>query len=136
VLVRPDGHIAWTAPGPPVDTELLSALQRILTHSSCPDRTDLSLITVDVRCYDHQATSSQPGYCRQSGRPPGWGVPNKEDAMSLADKAENKAEELKGKGKEAAGRATDDDELKAEGKTDQAKGNLKQAGEKIKDVFK
>ncbi len=56
--------------------------------------------------------------------------------MSLGDKAANKAEELKGQGKEAAGRATDDDELKAEGKTDQAKGNLKQAGEKIKDVFK
>ncbi|HEY3692916.1 MAG: hypothetical protein QOH09_1047 [Pseudonocardiales bacterium] len=56
--------------------------------------------------------------------------------MSLADKAKDKTEELKGEGKEAAGRATDDDELKAEGKTDQAKGNLKQAGEKIKDVFK
>ncbi|HEV7829972.1 MAG TPA: CsbD family protein [Pseudonocardiaceae bacterium] len=56
--------------------------------------------------------------------------------MSLGDKAKNKAEELKGEGKEAAGRATDDDELKAEGKTDQAKGNVKQAGEKIKDVFK
>jgi uncharacterized protein YjbJ (UPF0337 family) len=63
-------------------------------------------------------------------------VPDKENAMSLGDKAKNKAEELKGEGKEAAGRATDDDELKAEGKTDQAKGNLKQAGEKIKDVFK
>lgn len=33
----------------------------------------------------------------------------------------DKAEELKVKGKEAAGQATDDDELKAEGKTDQAK---------------
>jgi uncharacterized protein YjbJ (UPF0337 family) len=68
--------------------------------------------------------------------PPAWWVPDKENAMSLGDKASNKAEELKGKGKEAAGQATDDDELKAEGKTDQAKGNLKQAGEKIKDVFK
>ncbi len=56
--------------------------------------------------------------------------------MGLADKAQNKAEELKGEGKEAAGRATGDDELKAEGKTDQAKGDLKQAGEKIKDTFK
>jgi uncharacterized protein YjbJ (UPF0337 family) len=56
--------------------------------------------------------------------------------MGLADKAQNKAEEVKGEGKAAAGRATDDDELKAEGKTDQAKGNLKQAGEKIKDTFK
>ena len=54
----------------------------------------------------------------------------------LADKASNKAEELKGKGKEATGRATDDPELEAEGKTDQAKANLKQVGEKIKDVFK
>jgi uncharacterized protein YjbJ (UPF0337 family) len=56
--------------------------------------------------------------------------------MGVADKASNKAEELKGKGKEAAGQATDDEELKAEGKADQAKGNLKQAGEKIKDTFK
>ncbi|MGH3782514.1 MAG: CsbD family protein [Pseudonocardiaceae bacterium] len=56
--------------------------------------------------------------------------------MGLADKASNKAEELKGKGKAATGQATDDPGLEAEGKTDQAKGNLKQAGEKIKDTFK
>jgi uncharacterized protein YjbJ (UPF0337 family) len=56
--------------------------------------------------------------------------------MGLADKAENKAEEVKGQGKEAAGRATDDDQLQAEGEADQAKSNLKQAGEKIKDIFK
>jgi putative polyketide hydroxylase len=30
VLVRPDGHIAWTAPRPPANAELLSALRRIL----------------------------------------------------------------------------------------------------------
>jgi uncharacterized protein YjbJ (UPF0337 family) len=56
--------------------------------------------------------------------------------MSLADKAKNKAEEMQGRGKEAAGKATDDDELRAEGKADQAKGSLKQAGEKVKDTFK
>jgi uncharacterized protein YjbJ (UPF0337 family) len=55
--------------------------------------------------------------------------------MGLDDKISNKAEELKGQGKEAAGKATDDPELEAEGHTDQAKGSLKQAGEKIKDVF-
>ena len=60
----------------------------------------------------------------------------KENVMGLDDKAKNKTEELKGKGKEAAGRATDDEELEAEGKTDQATSNLKQAGEKVKDVFK
>jgi uncharacterized protein YjbJ (UPF0337 family) len=31
---------------------------------------------------------------------------------------------------------TDNEELEAEGEADQAKGNFKQAGEKIKDVFK
>jgi uncharacterized protein YjbJ (UPF0337 family) len=56
--------------------------------------------------------------------------------MGAADKAQNKAEELKGKGKEAAGRATDDEELEAEGQVDQGAANLKQAGEKVKDVFK
>ena len=56
--------------------------------------------------------------------------------MSAMDKLNNKAEELGGKGKEQVGDATGDDELKAEGQADQAKGNLKQAGEKVKDVFK
>ena len=56
--------------------------------------------------------------------------------MGLGDKIENKAEETKGKLKEHAGKATDDRELEAEGHGDQVKGNLKQAGEKIKDVFK
>ena len=56
--------------------------------------------------------------------------------MSFTDKVSNKAEELKGKVKEGVGRATDDRDLEAEGHGDQAKGNLKQAGEKVKDVFK
>jgi uncharacterized protein YjbJ (UPF0337 family) len=56
--------------------------------------------------------------------------------MGLDDKISNKAEELKGQTKETVGKATDDEELETEGHADQAKGNLKQAGEKIKDVFK
>ncbi|QSR29164.1 CsbD family protein [Nocardioides sp. S5] len=56
--------------------------------------------------------------------------------MGLDDKIGNKAEELKGKGKEHTGRATDDEQLEAEGKGDQAGANLKQAGEKVKDAFK
>ena len=47
-----------------------------------------------------------------------------------------RAEELGGKGKEHAGRATGDEQLEAEGHKDQASGNIKQAGEKVKDVFK
>ena len=56
--------------------------------------------------------------------------------MATEDKAANKVTEGKGKIKETIGKATDDQELEAEGKGDQAKGNLKQAGEKVKDAFK
>ena len=58
------------------------------------------------------------------------------DRMGTDDKIDNKAEELKGKVKEGVGEATDDRDLQTEGQADQAKGNLKQAGEKIKDTFK
>jgi uncharacterized protein YjbJ (UPF0337 family) len=56
--------------------------------------------------------------------------------MGLGDKIDNTAEKLGGKGKEAAGKATDDRSLEAEGKGDQVKADLKQAGEKVKDAFK
>ncbi|MBV9315233.1 MAG: CsbD family protein [Pseudonocardia sp.] len=56
--------------------------------------------------------------------------------MSMGDKIENKTEELKGKAKKNVGEATDDPELETEGHGDEAKANLKQAGEKAKDVFK
>ena len=56
--------------------------------------------------------------------------------MGMGDKIDNKADELKGKVKETVGNATDDKDLEAEGHGDQAKGNLKQAAEKVKDVFK
>ncbi|TLM72928.1 CsbD family protein [Pseudarthrobacter sp. NamB4] len=56
--------------------------------------------------------------------------------MGLDDKIGNAAEKLGGKGKEATGEATGDESLAAEGRGDQAKGDLKQAGEKVKDAFK
>ncbi|MCA1824098.1 MAG: CsbD family protein [Mycobacteriales bacterium] len=52
-----------------------------------------------------------------------------------ADKLSNKAEELKGDVKEAVGEATNDQSLENEGKKDQFTGNIKQAGEKVKDAF-
>ncbi len=56
--------------------------------------------------------------------------------MTTTDKAKNTAQKVKGTAKETVGKATGNDDLKAEGKTDQTKGNLKQAGENVKDVFK
>jgi uncharacterized protein YjbJ (UPF0337 family) len=60
----------------------------------------------------------------------------KETPMGFDDKMENKGEDLKGKAKEATGKATDDEELEAEGKTDQVKSDLKDAKENVKDAFK
>jgi len=56
--------------------------------------------------------------------------------MSDGDKTSNKVDDVVGKGKEAVGKATNDDELKNQGKKDQAKSDIKQAGEKVKDAFK
>jgi uncharacterized protein YjbJ (UPF0337 family) len=60
----------------------------------------------------------------------------REIAMGLADKAKNKAQTTKGSAKKAAGDATGNDRLRAEGKADKVSGNLKNAGEKVKDAFK
>lgn len=56
--------------------------------------------------------------------------------MALGDKIKHAAEKVGGKGKEIAGEATDNDRLKAEGKADQVKAEMKQAAEKVKDAFK
>lgn len=56
--------------------------------------------------------------------------------MGTDDKIENTAQDAAGKVKEGVGDATDNDSLEAEGKSDQAGANLKQAGEKVKDAFK
>lgn len=53
--------------------------------------------------------------------------------MGIADKFSNKAEELGGRAKEAAGAATGNDDLKAEGKADQASSAIKDGVEKVKD---
>lgn len=55
--------------------------------------------------------------------------------MGLGDKIKNAAEDITGKGKEAAGKATGNDDLEAEGKVDQAKADVKKAAENVKDAF-
>jgi uncharacterized protein YjbJ (UPF0337 family) len=53
------------------------------------------------------------------------------DPMGTDDKLENKTDEAVGKVKETFGKVTDNDDLEAEGKGDQTKANVKQAGEKV-----
>ena len=48
---------------------------------------------------------------------------------------DDKAEELKGKAKEAWGDATDDPQMEAEGKVDQVKGKAGQLADDVKDTF-
>lgn len=56
--------------------------------------------------------------------------------MGLEDKARNTADTAKGKAKDVVGRVTGDKDLESEGKSDQFVGNLKQAGEKVKDAVR
>lgn len=56
--------------------------------------------------------------------------------MGADDKIKNAAQKTGGKAKETTGEAKGDEDLKAEGKNDQSKADLKDAGEKTKDAFK
>jgi uncharacterized protein YjbJ (UPF0337 family) len=56
--------------------------------------------------------------------------------MSATDKVKDKMQAAKGKAKKNAGRAMGDPYLEGEGKKDQVAGNVKQAGEKVKDAVR
>ena len=56
--------------------------------------------------------------------------------MSIGKKIAHQAEAVKGVTKKIFGRATGNARLRTEGRADQAKGNTKQAGAKVKDAFK
>ena len=56
--------------------------------------------------------------------------------MSFADKFRNKAQELRGRIKRNTGEVTGDRRLQRQGRSDEMKSSLKQAGEKIKDAFR
>jgi uncharacterized protein YjbJ (UPF0337 family) len=56
--------------------------------------------------------------------------------MSIAKKLAHKAEAAKGGVKKRVGRVTGDRGLRAEGRNDRFKGNIKQAGAKLKDAFR
>jgi uncharacterized protein YjbJ (UPF0337 family) len=56
--------------------------------------------------------------------------------MGAEDKVKNKIEDAGGRTKEAIGKVTGDKDTKNEGRVDQAKASLKDAGEKVKDAFK
>ena len=56
--------------------------------------------------------------------------------MGKDEKISNKTDSVVGKGKEKVGGAVGNESMEAEGKKDQSKSSLKQAGENVKDAFK
>jgi uncharacterized protein YjbJ (UPF0337 family) len=54
--------------------------------------------------------------------------------MSFKDRALNRVQTAKGKGKEAIGSVVGNKDLEEQGKVDQAKAGLKKAGEDVKDT--
>lgn len=61
---------------------------------------------------------------------------DEESIMSATDKIKNSIEDVEGKAKEGLGKASGDKSTENEGKKDQAKSDLKDAGENVKDAFK
>jgi len=55
--------------------------------------------------------------------------------MALGDDIKHTVEKVVGQGKEAVGKATDNDRLVAEGKADQAKAEVKKAASDVKDTL-
>ena len=56
--------------------------------------------------------------------------------MSIAKKIRHKTQTARGKAKKVVGRLTGNRRLKAQGRAGQARGNLMQAADKVKDAFK
>jgi uncharacterized protein YjbJ (UPF0337 family) len=56
--------------------------------------------------------------------------------MAWVDKLKNMAQISRGKVKQTAGKVTGYGDLESEGVHDQQLGNVKQAGEKVKDAFR
>lgn len=54
--------------------------------------------------------------------------------MSTKDKASNKAQDIKGHVEETVGKATGNEDLEKQGKTDQVESAVKDVGEKAKDA--
>jgi uncharacterized protein YjbJ (UPF0337 family) len=56
--------------------------------------------------------------------------------MSDTDKAKNKAQEIKGRAKNTAGKATGNERLRREGKAEERKSKLNQFAKRIKDAIR
>jgi uncharacterized protein YjbJ (UPF0337 family) len=56
--------------------------------------------------------------------------------MGFTDKFRHKAQEMRGRIRRNAGEVTGDPVMRAEGRNEEIRSSLKQAGEKVKDAFR
>jgi uncharacterized protein YjbJ (UPF0337 family) len=84
---------------------------------------------VPIRVSSDESVASEHG----SGPP---STTRRETVVSFADKFRDKAQELRGRIKRNTGDVTGNRRLQGEGRADEVMGNLKQAGEKVKDAFR
>jgi uncharacterized protein YjbJ (UPF0337 family) len=56
--------------------------------------------------------------------------------VGFADKFTNRVQKLRGRMKRNAGAVSGDRRLEAEGRSEEVRGSLKQAGDKLKDAFR
>ena len=56
--------------------------------------------------------------------------------MGFADRFTNRLQELRGRMKRNAGAVSGDRRLEAEGRSEEVRGSLKQAGERVRDAFR
>lgn len=75
-----------------------------------------------------------PLFLYEAPRP--GGVQTKDESMPDHDRIEGAARNLGGKAKEAAGKVTGDEKLKAEGKADQISGKIQNAVGGVKDSLR
>jgi uncharacterized protein YjbJ (UPF0337 family) len=69
-------------------------------------------------------------------RPPRWNNQPEPCRREYRQEDPHHAEAVKGGAKKTAGRVTGSQGLRTQGRTGQAKGNIKQAGAQIKDAFR
>ena len=82
-----------------------------------------SVVRVNTPGAGYRVRSANPVLCR------------KENIVGATDKIKHAMDDVEGKAKEALGRVTGDRGTENEGRTDQAKADLKKAGDKVKDAF-
>ena len=103
----------------------------------CRPRSDDSRASRASAVNDTTSRRLEAYSCWYRRAPVGPGAPRREVVdVGFADKFTNRVQELRGRMKRNAGAVSGDRRLEAEGSSEEVRGGLKQAGEKVRDAFR